>query len=88
MENEMEKLAKSLTDSVGKSGGIKFEKLVGILSTDGGKKILSSLLSDGGVRVRKAAELAKNGDMSGVGEIIATIASTEEGRELLAKFSQ
>ena len=88
MDNEMEKLAKNLADSVGKSEGVNFEKIVSILSTDSGKKVLASLLSDGGVRVKKAAEMAKNGDMSGVGGLIATISSTEEGRNLLSKFSQ
>lgn len=88
MDNEMEKLAKNLADSVGKSGGINFEKLVGLLSSESGKRILASLLSDGGVRVKKAAELAKNGDMSGVGGIISSIAATEEGRELLLKLSR
>lgn len=87
MDNEMEKLAKNLADSVGRSGKMNFEKLIGLLSTENGKKILASLLADGGVRVKKAAELARNGDMSGVGGIIATIASTEEGRALLSKLS-
>lgn len=86
MANELEGLAKNLTDSISGKGGINFERLMRILATDAGKRILASLLSDGGERVKRAAYSAKTGDMSGVQSVIESIAETEEGRELLGQL--
>ena len=84
MPNELEGLAKNLADSVNGKGGKGLEKIMKALSTESGKRILMSILSDGGEKVRKAATGAKNGDMRGVQAIISSVAETEEGRELLS----
>ncbi len=86
MGNELEGLAKSLADTVGGKGGMNFEKLIKLFSTDSGKKILASLLADGGERVKRAASGAKSGDMSGVQGIISSISETDEGKQLLAEL--
>ena len=86
MANELEGLAKNLTDAISGKGNISFEKLIRLFSTDSGKRILASLVADGGDRVKRAAMGAKSGDMSGVQGLVASIAETEEGRALLAEF--
>lgn len=86
MGNELEGLAKSLADTVGGKGGMNFEKLIRLFSTDSGKRVLVSLLSDGGERVKRAASGAKSGDMSGVQSIVSSIAETDEGKQLLAEL--
>ena len=84
MGNDLERLAESLAATVSGKGGISIETLVRMLSTDGGKKILASLMSDGGTRIKNAAVSAKGGDMSGVRDVIASVAETEDGRKLLS----
>lgn len=86
MGNELEGLAKNLADTVNGKGGFKLEHIIRLLSTEGGKRVLASLLSDGGERVKRAAASAKDGDMSGVQAIISSIADTEEGRQLLGEL--
>jgi len=88
MGNELENLAMSLGNMVNGKGGASLENLVRILSTDSGKRILATLMSDGGERVKRAATGAKSGDMSGVRDIIASVAETEEGRRLLAELTK
>ena len=84
MSKELEGLAKNLTDAISGSGGkMDLQKVIGMFSTENGKRILGKLLADGGEKVRHAAVGAKSGDMSGVQSIIASVAETEEGRKLL-----
>ena len=86
MANELEGLAENLAGKISGNGGIRFEKLIRLFSTDAGKRILASLIADGGDKVKRAAVNAGAGDMSGVQDIIASIAETEEGRALLSEF--
>lgn len=87
MSKELEGLAKNLADAVnGNGGGINLQKALSLFSTESGKKVLAKLLADGGERVRRAASVAKSGDMSGVQSIIASVAETEEGRRLLGEL--
>ena len=88
MGNELEALAKSLADTAnGASSGISIDKLVRILATDSGKKVMASLMSDGGERIKNAAGAAKSGDLSGVMNIISSISSTKDGAEVLSQIT-
>lgn len=86
MDNELQGLAEGLANTVNGKGGFKIEQIVKLLSTDSGKKILAMLMSDGGERVKRAAQGAKGGDLSGVQGIVASIAETPEGRALLSEL--
>ena len=86
MGNELEGVAKSLTDAMNGKNSLKLEQIIRLLSTESGKKILASLMADGGENVKRAANGAKNGDMSGVQNIISSIAGTEEGRNVLGEL--
>ena len=83
MGNELEGLVKNLTGAMSGKDELKLEQIIRLLSTDSGKKILASLMADGGENIKRAAAGAKSGDMSGVQSIISSIASTEEGRDVL-----
>lgn len=83
MSKDLEHLAENLADTVNGKGNIKMEQIIKLLSTDGGKRVLASLLSDGGARIKSAAEAAKKGNLTGVQSVISSIAETEEGKELL-----
>lgn len=83
MSKELEFLAENLADTVNGKGKIKMEQLIKLLSTESGKRVLASLLSDGGTRIKTAAESAKNGDLTGVRSVISSIAETEDGKALL-----
>ncbi len=83
MSKELEHLAENLADTVNGRGNIKMEQIIKLLSTDRGKRVLASLLSDGGTRIKTAAEAAKKGNLTGVQSIISSIAETEEGKSLL-----
>ena len=87
MANELEGIAKNLAESVSGKGGIKLEKIMRALSTDSGKKILASLLSDGGEKVKRAAQGAKNGDVSGIQSIISAVSQMEEGKNFLSELT-
>ena len=59
------------------------EQIIKLLSTESGKRVLAALLSDGGARIKTAAEAAKKGNLTGVQSVISSIAETEEGKTLL-----
>lgn len=87
MSNELDALARGLAESIGgKGAGVNLDGLAKILSTDSGKRVVSSLLSDGGESIKRAAMEAKNGNMSGVQNIIAQINSTPDGAKLLSEI--
>ncbi len=87
MDNDLSSLAKNLVDSIsGKGKKLSLEHVAKLLSSDNGKKILAALLSDGGERVRRAAEAAKGGDSGGIHDIISSIAETPEGAALLREL--
>ncbi|MBR5543338.1 MAG: hypothetical protein IKU65_04510 [Oscillospiraceae bacterium] len=86
MADDVSNLAKKLMDKFG-GGKVDFEQVLKLFSTDAGKKVLATLLSDGGNNLKQAAEKAKNGDISGVGEIVSAISSTNEGREILRSIT-
>lgn len=87
MENDFSALLKGLMGMAnGKAGAASFENVIKILSTDEGKRVISELMSDGGESVKKAAEAAKRGDASGIGEIISRVAKTPEGASVLAQI--
>ncbi len=87
MNDEFNSLAEGLSKLIsGGNGSATFEKLIKLLSTEKGKKVLAMLLSDGGESVKRAATGAKNGDMSGVYSIMANVASTKEGAEILKEL--
>ena len=89
MDNDLSNLAKNITEGFnGKKKHGMLESVARLLSDERGKRVLEKLLSDGGGNVRRAAEAAKNGDVSGVEGIISSIAETAEGRELLRAFGQ
>jgi hypothetical protein len=85
MDNDLSNLAKSLVG--GNDGGkLSLENVARLLSGENGKKVLSALLSDGGERVRRAAEAAKRGDTTGVSDIIKSISGTPEGSAILEEI--
>ena len=90
MGMDLEGLARMFYKSAGGKGNSNeiFTKLLELLSTEKGKKVLATLLADGGEQLKSAAERAKNGDTGGVFEIITKIGSTKEGAEILAEFSK
>ncbi len=89
MGNDLEALAKSLADTAnGGNAGISINKLMQIFATDSGKKVLASLLADGGARVKNAANSAKNGDLGGVRDIISSISSTKDGADVLSQITE
>lgn len=84
MDKDLEHIAGKLADTIsGKGAGLSFEKVMKLFATPGGKRVLAHLLSDGGQKIKQAAFDAKNGNTSGISEIIATISQTEDGREIL-----
>ncbi len=87
MNEDFNSLAESLAKMIsGGNGSVTFERLIKLLSTEKGKKVLAMLLSDGGENVKRAANSAKNGDMSGISSIMANVASTKEGAEILKEL--
>ena len=89
MDNDISALVKNLTSAInGKKSSISLEQIANILSTDDGKKVLASLLSDGGEKVKKAAEGARHGDISGVEDIISGISHLPEGEKILREITK
>ena len=89
MDNDLSSLAKNITEAFdGKKKKGMLENIARLLSGENGKKVLETLLSDGGEGVRSAAEAAKKGDMKGVEGIISSIAQTPEGIEMLRAFGE
>ena len=89
MDNDLSGLVKNITEAFdGKKKKGMLENIARILSGENGKKVIETLLSDGGEGIRRAAESAKKGDMRGVEGIISSIAQTPEGVEMLRKFSE
>ncbi len=87
MSNELESLARGLAEGIGgKGAGINIDGLARILASDSGKRVVASLLADGGENVKHAAQSAQNGDMSGVQNIISQIGSTPDGAKLLSEI--
>lgn len=86
MAKDLEHLAENLADTVSGKGNIKMEQIIKLLSTDGGKRVLASLLSDGGAKIKSAAEAAKSGNLTGVQSVISSIAETEDGKTLLSEL--
>ena len=62
------------------------EQIIKLLSTENGKRVLATLMADGGARIKNAAEGAKRGDLGGVSSIISSIAETEDGRQILSEL--
>ncbi len=89
MEKDFSSFAKNLVEGFeGKGTKTSLEHVARLLSGENGKKVLASLLSDGGESVRKAAEAAKSGDTGGIYNIISSISQTPEGKELLRELSR
>ncbi len=86
MSNELDSLAKDLSDTVNGKGGFRIEQIIKLLSTESGKRVLASLMADGGARIKNAAEGAKRGDLGGVSSIISSIAETEDGKQILSEL--
>lgn len=86
MPSEIEGLAKNLADMANGKGGAGLEHVMKILASEKGRKIMSKLLSDGGGKVREAAEAAKNGNINGVMGLINAISNEEGGAELLGEL--
>ena len=87
MDYDLSSLAKSLAGGVnGKGEKLSLESVARLLSSDNGKKVLAALLSDGGDRVRRAAEAAKRGDTEGVSDIIKSISEIPEGEAILREL--
>ena len=86
MSNELENIAKNLSDTVNGKGGFRMEQIIKLLSTENGKRVLATLMADGGARIKNAAEGAKRGDLGGVSSIISSIAETEDGRQILSEL--
>lgn len=87
MANDMEMLAKALLgNGVGEKVSANYGKFAQILQSPQGKEVLASLLQDGGDSLKKAADNAKKGDMSGAQQIISNILSTKEGSETIKKI--
>jgi len=89
VDNSLSSLAKSLGDMIsgkGKQGSI--EGVARLLASESGKRVVASLLADGGERIKLAAEAAKNGDTSGIEGIIASVASSRDGAELLRSIGE
>ena len=81
MDNELYALAEKLAGERGK--GASLERVAKLFSTDAGKRVLATLLADGGDSVKRAADAVKSGDVSGIGEIISKVASTPDGEAIL-----
>ncbi len=89
MDNDLSGFAKNLSDTLGGNGKKKaLENIMRLLSTDSGKRVMASLLSDGGERVKRAAEAAKSGDVSGVESIISAMAKTPDGEKLISELRE
>lgn len=89
MDNDVSSIAKNIAGMFdGKKNRGMLENIVRLLSDERGKRVLEALLSDGGDGVRRAAESAKKGDMSGIEGVISSIAQTPEGREMLRTFGE
>ncbi|MBE6912762.1 MAG: hypothetical protein IJO61_05715 [Oscillospiraceae bacterium] len=86
MDRELDSVAKKLTETINGKGGISLEKVMRLLATPGGKRVLAALLSDGGQKIKRAATDAKNGNNKGIQEIIASISETEDGRAILQEL--
>lgn len=83
MSKDLEHLAENLADTVNGKGNIKMDQIIKLLSTESGKRVLASLMADGGARIKNAAEGAKQGNLDGVSSIISSIAETEDGKQIL-----
>ena len=89
MGNDLSDFAKKLSDMLGGNEKKKtLENVMRILSTDSGKKVMASLLSDGGESVKRAAEAAKNGDIGGVEGIISAMARTPDGEKIISELKE
>ncbi len=78
MDNELYTIARKLAGDKA-----SLERVAKILSTDKGRRVISELLSGGGLNIKDAADAVKRGDVSGIGNVISKIASTQDGAELL-----
>lgn len=88
MGYDLSSLAKSLSGGMNGDGKLSLENVARVLSSDNGKKVLAALLSDGGERVRRAAEAAKNGDTAGVSDVIKSISEMPEGEAILRELQR
>ena len=89
MDNDLSGFAKNISDSLGGGGKKKaLENIMCLLSTDSGKKVMASLLVDGGENIKRAAEAAKRGDVSGVESVISAIAKTPDGEKLISELQR
>lgn len=87
MSSDLENLAKNLAATAqGRGAGISIEELAKILSTQDGKRVMSMLLADGGEKLKRAAKDASSGDVSGIRDVISSVASTKEGADILSKI--
>ena len=89
MDNDISGIAKKLSDALGGSGKrTALDSVLRLLSTESGKRVIATLLSDGGERVKHAAEAVKSGDTSGVEGIISAIAKTPDGEKLISELQK
>lgn len=87
MPTDMEAYAKAL---LANADGDKIKANLGkfseILSSPQGKSVLSAILSDGGDKLRKAAEDMKKGNKETAKQIFSSIMATKDGAEILGKI--
>ena len=87
MPADMESIAKAL---LANADGAKIKQNMGkfseILSSPQGKSVLNALLSDGGEKLKKAAEDMQKGDSASAKQMISSVLSTKDGAEVLNKI--
>lgn len=86
MAEDMSGIAKSIMEKFGGGKG-SFENVLKLFSSPSGKKVLETLLADGGKSLKAAAEKVKSGDKSGIEDVIASISATDEGKALLEEIT-
>lgn len=87
MPADMESVAKAL---LANADGDKIKQNLGkfseILSSPQGKSVVNALLSDGGEKLKKAAEDMQKGNNATAKQIISSVLSTKEGAEILGRI--
>ena len=77
----MESSARDMLGSA-KSKGFDLAKIAGIMDSAEGRALLRQLSGPGGDALKQAAASASEGDSGTVGRLMASLMSTNEGREL------
>ncbi len=87
MSADMESVARAL---LANANGDKIKQNLGkfseILSSPKGKSVVNALLSDGGEKLKKAAQDMQKGNDAAAKQMISSVLSTEDGAEILGKI--